>query len=291
MTGAYVPFGTPTKNGQLIKGDIKCTGCILSAKADGTDIKLVGWGFRHVYGLGFAPDGKLVASMNAADERGSRNIANDADKLYVIDVSNQKNWGKFYGWPDFFGNAQPVTDPQFQSPLNNQSLSFLIQNHSAVEKPAVLADVGSAFTHVAFTNNSSFGFKGMAFIGEWGTLAPQTHLTANSRFGISIGSVMGQIIGQRVVLFDPATFSIQNFITLNTADGTFRPTGLQFSPDGNTLYLASTGLNQVRTIAPSGAPVPFPLGLPWAFENTGVVWKITHTTASNVQMPSNNATK
>jgi glucose/arabinose dehydrogenase len=278
-TGAYVPFGTPTKKGQVIKGDIKCTGCILTARADGTDVKLVGWGFRHVYGLGFAPNGKLVASMNAADERGSRNIANDGDKIYVIDVSNPKNFGKFYGWPDFFGNGQPVTDPQFQSPLNNQSLQFLIQNLQPVEKPAVVADVGTAFTHIAFSNGSNnFGFKkGSAFIAEWGTLAPQTHLTANSRFGMSIGSVMGQIIGQRVIVFDPVTFKIQNLISLNTADGTFRPTGLQFSPDGNTLYIASTGLNEVRTIAPSGVPVPFPLGLPWAFENTGTIWKVTRT--------------
>ena len=136
-TGAYVPFGTATKNGQLIKGDVKCTGCILSANSDGTDVKLVGWGFRHVYGLGFAPDGKLVASMNAADERGSRNIANDGDKIYVIDVSNSSNFGKFYGWPDFFGYAQPVTNPLFQSPLNNQSLQPLIQNDQPVKSPAL----------------------------------------------------------------------------------------------------------------------------------------------------------
>ena len=276
-TGAYVPFDTATKNGQLIKGDVKCTGCILSANSDGTDVKLVGWGFRHVYGLGFAPDGKLVASMNAADERGSRNIANDGDKIYVIDVSNSSNFGKFYGWPDFFGYAQPVTNPLFQSPLNNQSLQPLIQNDPPAEKPALVTDVGAALTHIAVSNSTKFGFKGMAFIGEFGTLAPQTHLTANSRLGINIGSVMGQIIGQRVAIFDPANFNLKDFLTLNTADGNFRPTGLAFSPDGNTLYIASVGLNEVRTVSPSGAAVPFPLGLPWAFENTGTVWKVTHS--------------
>ena len=57
----------------------------------------------------------------------------------------------------------------------------------------------------------------------------------------------------------------------------FRSTGLAFSPGGNTLHIASVRLNEVRTISPTGAAVPFPLGLPWAFENTGVVWKITHS--------------
>ena len=74
----------------------------------------MGWGFRHPYGLAFAPDGKLVVSMNGADERGSRNIANDGDKVYVIDVSNPTNLGKFYGWPDYFGDTQPVTESTIQ---------------------------------------------------------------------------------------------------------------------------------------------------------------------------------
>ncbi len=60
------------------------------------------------------------------------------------------------------------------------------------------------------------------------------------------------------------------------ATGSFRPTGLQFSPDGKTLYVAGVGLNEVRTITPSDAVLPFPLGLPYAFEYTGVIWKITH---------------
>ena len=276
-TGAYVPFGTPTKEGQVIKGDIKCTGCILSAKPDGTDVNLFGWGFRHVYGLGVAPDGRLIATMNGVDERGSRNVANDGDKIYLLDISNPKNFGKFYGWPDFFGYAQPVTDQQFQSPLNNQSLQPLLKNGPPAEKPSLVEDVGAALTHVAVSNSSAFGFKGLAFIGEFGTLAPQTHLTANSRFGISIGSVMGQLIGQKVIVFDPNTLQTKNFVSLNTADGSFRPTGLAFGNDGNALYIASVGLNEVRTIAPSGAALPYPLGLPWAFEHTGIIWKVTHS--------------
>jgi glucose/arabinose dehydrogenase len=80
-TGAYVPFGTSTKKGQIIKGDTKCTGCILSAKEDGTDLKLVAWGLRHPYGLAFGEDGKLIISMNGIDERGSRNVANDGDNI------------------------------------------------------------------------------------------------------------------------------------------------------------------------------------------------------------------
>ena len=276
-TGGFVPYGTPTKPGEVIKGDIKCSGCILSAKSDGTDLKLVGWGFRHPYGLAFSQDGKLVVSMNSVDERGSRNVANAGDVIYVIDVSNPNNLGKFYGWPDYYGNAQPVTDPQFKSPLNNQSLTFLIRNPPPPVKPTLVTDVGAGMTQVAISNSSGFGYKGQAFIGEVGTYAPQTHLSASSPYGPYIGSVMGKLIGQKVVVFDPVSGTLRDFLTLNTADASFRPVGLQFSPDGKSLYVTSVGVNEIRTITPSGAVLPYPLGLPFAFEYTGVVWKITHS--------------
>jgi len=252
-------------------------GCILSANPDGTDVKLVAWGLRHPYGAALTTDGKkLVINMNGVDERGSRNVANDGDKIYVIDISNHSNWGKWYGWPDFFGNGQPVTDPLFKSPLNNQTLKFVMLDHPALVKPDYVADVGTAFTQADRSFSDSFGFKDKILMGEFGTLAPQTHLTANSRLGISVGSVMGQTIGQKIVVFDPKTLSLSDFITLNTADGSFRPTGLKFSPDGKSLYITSVGINQVRTITPKGVSLPFPLGQPWAFPRTGIVWKITH---------------
>lgn len=99
--------------------------------------------------MGLAPDGRLIATMNGVDERGSRNVANDGDKIYLLDISNPKNFGKFYGWPDFFGYAQPVTDQQFHSPLNNQSLQPLLKNDPPAEKPSLLVKVGAALTHVA----------------------------------------------------------------------------------------------------------------------------------------------
>src|SRR5919107_3244321 len=184
-TGAFVPFGTFTYNGQVIPGKIKCNGCILSANLDGTDLKLIGWGFRSAYGIAFFPDDptKLLVTVNGADERGSRPIANDTEKIYQIDISssssssstNSSQLGRFYGWPDFFGNAEPVTDPKFQV-KNLPTLRFVMQNHPPVEKPLLELEVGSALAQVDSSSSSSssvsasynstnnFGFKDMAFI-------------------------------------------------------------------------------------------------------------------------------
>jgi hypothetical protein len=46
---------------------------------------------------------------------------------------------------------------------------------------------------------------------------------------------MGRTIGQKIITFDPNTGSINDFISLNTADSTFRPTGIQLGPDGKSL--------------------------------------------------------
>ena len=293
-TGAFVPFGTSTYAGQVIPGDIKCTGCILSAKLDGTDLKLVGWGFRSAYGMAFSPIDrtKLLVTVNGADERGSRPISDDIEKVYLIDISNASELGKFYGWPDFFGNAQPVTDPKFQSPKgnNSQQLEFLIQNHPPVEKPLAQLDIGAALAQVDFssfsskksnnTNNNNgstnpFGFEGLAFISEFGIMVPISHSSE------SIKKEGGEkIVGQKVVILNLQTGNYSDFVSLNGPDIGFRPVGIAYKQDESALYIASIGKVEVRTTLPNnGTPLPNPV--PWYYPNTGVIWKITKSSGNN----------
>src|SRR5919106_263198 len=289
-TGAFVPFGTSTYAGQVIPGDIKCTGCILSANLDGTDLKLVGWGFRSAYGMAFSPfdTTRLLVTVNGADERGSRPINNDTEKVYSIDISNSSQLGKFYGWPDFFGNAQPVTDPKFQSPKgnNSQQLEFLMQSHPPVEKPIVELDVGAALAQVdfsspsqsssSFNNNTDddFGLEDMAFIAEFGIMIPISHSPE------SIKEEGEKIVGQKVVILNPQTSNCIDFVSLNVPDTSFRPVGIAFNQDENALYIASIGKVEVRTTLPNNG-IPLPKPVPWYYPNTGVIWKITKSSGNN----------
>jgi glucose/arabinose dehydrogenase len=174
---------------------------------DGTDLRLVGWGFRSAYGITFFPDdpAKLLVTVNGADERGSRPIANDTEKIYSIDISsNSSQLGKFYGWPDFFGNAEPVFDPKFQV-KSLPPLQFVMENHPPVEKPLVELEVGSALAQVEFSSSSlsssynhtnDFGFKDMAFIAEFGIMVPISHPW-------NIKNQDKEIVGQKVIMFNP----------------------------------------------------------------------------------------
>ena len=291
MTGAFVPFNTTTYKGETIRGGIYpyegvwpgygCSGSLLSTKDDGSDLQLVGWGFRHLYGFTFDNSSRnLIVTMNGMDERGSRPIAHDTDKIYSIDITNHSNWGKWYGWPDYANYGEPVTNPKFSSsftiPKNNNTIVFLMHNHPPVVIPSLIVKVGAAVTEAKLSNYSNrFGFNGKILVGEYGTLAPQTHLSADSPFNMYIGGVMGQTIGQDVQILDTNSFGLDKFISINTANGAFRPTGLQFGPDGKTLFIANVGKDEARLVTPNGVQLPF--AIPWSIPQSGSIWKVTKT--------------
>jgi hypothetical protein len=75
-----------------------------------------------------------------------------------------------------------------------------------------------------------------------------------------------------VIIFDPDTGQIQDFIRLKNVDASFRPVGLQFSPDGKALYIASIENHEVRKLTPTGALLNKPDEYPFAM--TGVIWKV-----------------
>jgi glucose/arabinose dehydrogenase len=302
-TGAFSPFGTPSTKGEVIKSNVKCSGCIISSNLNGTDLKVVAWGLRNPYGVVFGNDGKtLLFDNNGADERGSRRVANDSDKVYTLDVSNPANLGRFLGWPDFFGNARPVTEPQFNSESQpaRQPLQFLMLDHAPVQKPLSLLGEGVASTQAAFSNSTAFGYKGMAFIGEFGTAAPLIHPFAEVT--TPLPGIKPNITGQKVIMLDPNTGNYSDFLSLSRPDRSFHPIGIKFDLKGDSMYVTSYGKVEIRTSNPAGRSgtdhLTFGSGLypfatihamVWPYANTGIVWKLTkvntNTTASTMPPP------
>lgn len=47
VTGAYLPYGTPSEEGQTIPGKLPCTGAILRVRTGGGPLELVAWGLRQ----------------------------------------------------------------------------------------------------------------------------------------------------------------------------------------------------------------------------------------------------
>lgn len=127
VTGAFVPFGTPTEPGRRIPAGLPATASVMRCNLDGSGLELVAWGLRNAFGLGFLPDGRLLAIGQGADDRGSRPIGAAPDLLFEVRA------GAWYGWPDYVDGV-PVTDERFR-PERGPHPPFVLADHQALPPP------------------------------------------------------------------------------------------------------------------------------------------------------------
>ncbi|MEX0744172.1 MAG: hypothetical protein WD118_01110 [Phycisphaeraceae bacterium] len=257
VTGAFLPFGTPSAPGQRIAGRLPANGAIMRVAAAGGKMELVAWGLRNPYGLAFSPDGQLFATENQFDVRGSRPIWGTGDLLWQIDWRQPGRW---HGWPDFFAGQPLAEGDRFQAP-GEPAPQFLLADHPETPPtPVTRFAVHASANGLDFPPNNAFGFEGHAFVAQFGDLAP------------AVGKVLAPV-GYNVVTVDPASGVIVPFAanagpTNGPASqlgggGLERPVDVAFSPDGTALYIADFG---VMTTSDQG---------PQPRAGTGVVWRVT----------------
>lgn len=264
-TGAFQRFGEHKRS---VKGEVKANGTILRANTDGSGLEVYAWGLRNPFGVLWSPDGKLYATDNAYDERGSRPIANAKDNIYQV---KQDGW---YGFPDY-SSGIPVTDKQFRS-VRGSKIKFLMKDHPAVEQPWITRPTNAGVTKFDFSTNSSFGFKGQMFLTEVGSVTPITGDKMNGT-------------GYVVLRIDPATKESTPFLQNRSSvtaggdvmatPGPRRPVDARFSPDGKTLYVVDIGVIGADLAAAGPFPSPKP--------GTGVIWRITKDGESFGSIPGN----
>jgi glucose/arabinose dehydrogenase len=231
-TGAFLPFGTPARSGQVIKGAVKSSGSILRVRPEGGEPELIAWGFRNPFGLAFAPDGTLYATDNGFDDRGSRPAWGTADLLWKVQR------GMWYGWPDFSGN-QLLSDPHFQPPGKAPPKAVLAKYPNPVPAPVAKFPVHSSADGFEFSRSAAFGHVGEAFVAIFGDEAPTTGKMLTS-------------IGGKVVRVNTGDGTIHDF-AVNRAGkegpgtkvgvaGFERPVSVRFDRTGETLYIVDFGV-------------------------------------------------
>lgn len=253
-TGAYVAFGTSTTSGQIIKGALPCTGSILRIPLSGGNVELVAWGFRNPFGLAISPGGKLFATENGFDERGSRPVWGAGDVLWEIKT------GLWYGWPDYSEGKLIQNDEEFKSPGKDAVKPLLQKYPNTPPKPAAIFGVHSSSNGFDFSRSSEFGYKGEAFVAQFGDMAP------------GAGKVLYPV-GFKIVRANVETGVVRDFATNKgkrngpaswlEKGGLERPVSAKFDQSGSALYVVDFGI--MKTTKEGILPQI----------KTGMIWKIT----------------
>jgi glucose/arabinose dehydrogenase len=253
-TGAYVPFGTATTDGQVIPGAIPCTGAVMRIPLAGGQPEMVGWGFRNPFGLVVSPDGRIFVTDNGFDDRGSRPVWGTGDVLWELKE------GTWYGWPDFSAGKPISNDEEFKVPGKDAVKPLLKEYPNTPPKPVAIFGVHSSSNGIDFSRSSDFGYQGEAFVAQFGDMAPK------------VGKVEYPV-GFKVVKVNVATGVIRDFAvnkgkrngpaTQLKKGGLERPVSVRFDPSGNALYIVDFGVVKMTQQGPQPQM------------KTGMIWKVT----------------
>lgn len=247
-TGAFTQFGTRTEPGARVPRRTKCTAAILACDLDGGNLEVVAWGLRNPFGLGFLPNGRLLAVDQGADDRGSRPIGNAPDFLFEV------RSGAWYGWPDYIG-GEPVTSPEFR-PTRGPQPTFILADHDRLpppQRPLVSFQPHAAATKFAVIPADAPRHAGHLVVTLFGDEAPMC-LPAG-----------GPPIGRDLVRVDPTDWSTHR---LGTGLPVKRPIDVAFGADGE-LYVVDFGQFEMSDTGVR------------AEAGTGKVWRCTSWTSDD----------
>ncbi len=217
-TGAFAQFGSTLPAGTRIRAQTPCTSAVLRCNPDGSDLEVVAWGLRNAFGLGFLPDGRLLATDQGADDRGSRPVGGVPDMLFDV------RQGAWYGFPDFIG-GDPITAEQFR-PTRGPAPEFILTNHEELptpERPLLRFPAHAAA--VKFDVAPADGvFAGQIFVALFGDEAPMT-------------APAGPQVGRALARIDPSDWSLHDVVDAPLA----RPIDVRFEPGGMALQILDFG--------------------------------------------------
>lgn len=251
-TGAFVPFGTETRPGQVIPGSVRASGAILRCNPDGSELEVVAWGLRNPYGLAFAADGRLFATEHGMDARSARHVLGDFDDLYLVEE------GRWYGWPDFASGIR-LDDPRWGDGGRGREPVLAEFPEPDPPMPVVSFQPHAGANGLAISPGGAFGFGGQAFVALFGDLAPAT----TPRLATPVGFRVVRVDLEAREIHDFAVNRIQGPASKVPHDGFERPSHCAFGPDG-ALYVTDFG---EIDIAPERAGIRIQAG-------SGALWRI-----------------
>lgn len=135
-TGAFMPYGNSSAQGQKIEAEKLANASIVEVNLSNNKISLYACGIRNITGWDLDSNNNLICVVGGMENIGDRPINRDFDYLYKIEK------GKWYGWPDYSG-GDLISSPRFK---DNEKKSRIILNppNKTVAPPMYqFSDVGT----------------------------------------------------------------------------------------------------------------------------------------------------
>lgn len=226
VTSAFAPFGERIAAGTRIPAQLPCTAALLRCRPDGSALERVAWGLRNAYGLGFTPDGRLLALDLGINDRGARPVAAAPSCLFEIES------GAWYGWPDFTAGVS-ITDPRHVS-TRGPIAQLLLANHDELPAPrAPLLRFPIHAAPVKFAIHPGPGLHaGHLFVALFGDKRPFT-------------APPGPAAGRAVARVDPRDWSLHPVVSAHL----HRPIDVCFHPRTRALHVLDFGEYEVDATA------------------------------------------
>ena len=284
LTGAFVPFGTETTPGQVIKGHNKAGGTILVFDPENAEatVRPLAWGFRNIIGIAWNSQGELFSAVNGYDNAPGRPINDMHDGTYRV------REGEWYGWPDFAANFDPVTDAKFKPTASTVAPPYIYGDRLARELHFVIDHVASGLKqpdkslilglHEVNSSPSkpdvapaSWGdYADHLFVPEFGDMEWITNPTRDKPAGCRIAVLKTSGTGEHTIRAFVQNVQVGPGSTQGKlGEGIERPYDVKFGPDG-AMYIVDFGSLRVNlhNIAKGKFPVQFD-------QETGMVWRVT----------------
>lgn len=253
-TGVYVPLGTTTQKGQVIKGQKICNGAFFRADPDGSNIERIAWGLRSNFGYRFSPDGRLITTQNSGNPIPPREIHDDTESIYEVFE------GEWYGWPDYY-SSEPVTTPRFGPHpiehtfvLTEETRKRLLNGRDKPIAPLATLPSHTSAEGMVF-GRPEFGLgDNEILVAEFGTIVPHTK---------------NEMPGFRVQRVNLDTGEHQDFLVNRSGmpasasgeQGLERPIQLEWGPEG-ALYVVDFGRIDFEETGMKAHP------------KTGAIWRV-----------------
>ncbi|CAN5427583.1 hypothetical protein BH09PLA1_BH09PLA1_26850 [soil metagenome] len=112
VTAPFQAFNNSTQTRINAAANGKPGAAIYSVSPSGGDLRVEAHGIRLPRGLVFTEFGGLFFTNNGMEMRGTRPVKDDPDTLMRLAAGTP-----WYGWPDFTADLNPVSESQYQPPM------------------------------------------------------------------------------------------------------------------------------------------------------------------------------